>query len=430
MKLKIRKCRIYTLLLIYFLFVSFCTTSLGVNDRFKGVCSFILYFFASEQEAVADRSENLIISFSFIFKILLGFSNIFLDHAIEPFLKIADSFKFRRYSVEYYKTKFLDYQSLYVHLLNAQYHITGSSEYISIFINIILTSLSAILFLKILNSFDSQKKQTVKNLCLFLVSFSPYVICYSIILQRESLYFFFVTYSLFYFTDWIFKNNFISFVKSLFLSLLATLLHDGHITFIFSYSFIYTTRKKERNSPAKIFVPILLSIILFSIISGTSRNLLGSKIQISDFNVLYSIRKTYWSRFSENGGSRYLSWMNPPINWLQFFLYTPLRMIYFLFSPLPTEWRGAKDVVSFFADSSIHIYGIYCILYSLSKYKNVENRVPDQIMLSMKSCACIILFMTIIFSWGTAAAGTAIRHRLCLIPVECIAIFLKYTYFY
>ena len=246
-------------------------------------------------------------------------------------------------------------------------------------------------------------------------------------IAKRSYLFFLMTLSVSRIIIWIFSENISNFIEAIIFTIPMVLLHDGHIFVTLSYFLIYLLKKQKgyKTTFFKLFILLLVILVAFLFLSG----LFGSYVSVKNFNLLDSVRRSYWNHFMEGAGSRYLLWMSPPNDWLQFIIYTPIRIIYFLFSPLPTEWRGIKNIISFVSDSCIHICGFYCVIYSLIIYKNFGSNIPKEAVLSIETCGCIIIMLSFVFSWGTASGGTAIRHRLCLIPVDCLAIFLKHNYF-
>lgn len=103
----------------------------------------------------------------------------------------------------------------------------------------------------------------------------------------------------------------------------------------------------------------------------------------------------------EIGGSAYLSEITVR-SLRDTIIFLPLKLIYFLFSPLPTNWRGLIDIIPFFIDS---IWYFICLYYIVRRLKKTPYH-------------CFVLAIGIgwlatafVFGIGTWTAGTAIRHR-------------------
>lgn len=83
---------------------------------------------------------------------------------------------------------------------------------------------------------------------------------------------------------------------------------------------------------------------------------------------------------------------------------TPIRIIYYLFSPMPWNWRGIKDIIAFFFSSLYYFFGIILAVRSIKKYNFPNKNLVVALLL-------VMFFSYIIFSWGVKNAGTAMRHR-------------------
>ena len=77
-------------------------------------------------------------------------------------------------------------------------------------------------------------------------------------------------------------------------------------------------------------------------------------------------------------------------------------MIYFWISPTPRFWNSSVDIIGFLFDS-VPMFFIF-----IQIFKNIRREKRYS-----KSLAglYILLAYTIIYAWGTANAGTAMRHR-------------------
>lgn len=110
------------------------------------------------------------------------------------------------------------------------------------------------------------------------------------------------------------------------------------------------------------------------------------------------------------GGSDYLTGIEVT-TWGGLLFWTPIRMLYFLLSPMPTDWRGIGDMAAFAIDSAPIIVFVAGILKGLKKNKN-----KSYVYAGLLCC----LIITGIFAWGVTNAGTAMRHRALLIGVFAV----------
>ncbi|MEG0339736.1 MAG: hypothetical protein RR573_07440, partial [Oscillospiraceae bacterium] len=101
------------------------------------------------------------------------------------------------------------------------------------------------------------------------------------------------------------------------------------------------------------------------------------------------------------GGSVYLKWLRAQTP-LQAILFSPIKMFYLMLSPLPSGWRGLKDIVSFCADSLAYAYLLFNI---------IKNRKKSDYTSFITAMLIGVLLVIFVFGIGTWTAGTAIRHR-------------------
>ena len=69
------------------------------------------------------------------------------------------------------------------------------------------------------------------------------------------------------------------------------------------------------------------------------------------------------------GDSAYLTWVKADSLWMGL-VFSPLKMFYFLFSPLPTNWRGFGDVIAFMIDSSFYIF----LCWNIARNYRLSNK--------------------------------------------------------
>ena len=110
-------------------------------------------------------------------------------------------------------------------------------------------------------------------------------------------------------------------------------------------------------------------------------------------------------------GSAYLQWIDvsSPI---QAIVFAPLRMFYFLYSPIPFDWRGMMDIIAFLLDSTIYIFLSFKIITNNIYYRHDRTLVLFVVI--------SFLAATFLFAFGTIASGTAIRHRAKILSLLLI----------
>ena len=294
----------------------------------------------------------------------------------------------------------------YTYFLTYVYSITESSRLIAQYINV-LFGLGTIVFVERLLSLLYIDKK-IKKIAVLFVVLLPNLIIFSGILLREAWITFFISASLFYFIRWFINGSNSDIILSISMVLLATLMHSGVIGILAGYCIAFLiynpTNQKVQFSMGSIISLLLLvgGIVIFLNYS----NLFTSKFASYDIDnpdafVELTNRKS-------RGGSAYLSWINVD-NMALSFLFAPLIMFYFLFSPLPTEWRGFADILGFCIDGAAYLW--LCVAIFRSKRLPVTGESLRKFLLIS------ILFTVFIFAFGVRNAGTAMRHRAKFVPL-------------
>jgi len=236
-----------------------------------------------------------------------------------------------------------------------------------------------------------------------------------------------LTWSFYCFVKWSYKKDIKELYMAIAISMPAVFMNDGYFAFTAIYLLCLAKeylKLSQRNLKKLIFrIWILIGffggIFYLYRISATSY-----LININSGGLLNRIQSGYFAHLSEEAGSAYLTWM-PLHSWSEFILYTPLRIFYFMFSPLIMDWRGWKDAITFFFDSMIHLCCILYCIQGMGFLKKDFLKHPREVRTTIGCGVMIILCSSFVFCWGTISAGTAIRHRVVLYGVEAIMIGVK-----
>ena len=210
------------------------------------------------------------------------------------------------------------------------------------------------------------------------------------------------------------KVNFLFF--SFLLLSIASILHAGVIFIVIGY-FYYLLKEKSSSKIQFIKKPIiyiLIIVLVFSMFSFDDIFLRKfSKIESVDSIVDQVAKGT-----NSSAGSAYLQGYE--INsFRDLIFYSPLKFLYFFFSPVPWEIRNINDVIAFGLDVFIYFYLFYLIV---KKVKNINWKNPsNQLFL----CLLISIITTgFVYALGTSNAGTALRHRYKILILIILAVFV------
>lgn len=292
------------------------------------------------------------------------------------------------------------------------FHFIGPQRILGQYMNVLLGVSTVVLVYKILIMLKTNEV-TVKVITI-LFSFFPNSMIMSAIFIREAFPTYFVALSLYYFVKW-FKNTETKYIFISFVTLgLASIFHSGVIGIALGYVFSFLFYNKEKNKlkfSGKTVFAFIVTIALMYISFTIFDDLFFRKFQNVE-----GIEDIYLAAVPAGlGGSAYLKGIEIN-NFNQFILFSPLKSIYFLFSPIPLDWRGMMDVFTFFTDS---IFYLGTFLYFIKNRKKLNEK---KILVTM--IIIMIAGSSFIFGVGVSNAGTAMRHRQKLISLFFILLAL------
>ena len=242
--------------------------------------------------------------------------------------------------------------------------------------------------------------------------------------MRESIYFVFIILSFYYYQKYIDRGNYKYLLFALVIIIPVFLLHAGYFPIVIVY-FIDSFRHDRPKTSNQLLMRILLIISLFGLLILGIRmdSTGGGYVSRGVSGIINKVTGEQGSGYSSEAGSRYLEGLT--INSIPtLIIYAPIRALYFLFSPLPTNWRGVSDVFAFIVDGCVHFYVIYSALKARKKLKRLicdsKDIVFYQYYRLINVGLYIILAVAFVFCLNTNNAGTAIRHRDVLIGIEAV----------
>ena len=303
----------------------------------------------------------------------------------------------------------------YTDFLSLAYTYLEPSKMIGQLINVVF-GLGVILYgQKCLRLFDVDRKYLyIGTLILCL---APNLIIFSGGLLREAWCEFFITVSIYQFLKWFKFGNIINFLFSSIMVLAASYMHSGSIGVIMGYMIVYILynrkQKKFRFTFRSIFASVL--VLAFSLFYLQNMDTFGEKMGGMDGENTEEVLVSQYSG-TLGGGSDYLT--NLPVNSMRgAILFSPIKMVYFLLSPMPWDWRGFSDLLAFCIDSIVYLLLCWGII------KNVKNKY-----IKLRTGLIIsIISVVFIFGIGVTNAGTAMRHRAKILPLFVIAYCISKT---
>ncbi len=300
------------------------------------------------------------------------------------------------------------YRGNYTVYLTYIYRLTNCSRLIAQFINVLLGMGVIFCVQKILRELNVTSKNLFYGT--LIVTFLPNLNILSAILLREAWIEFFVALSLLFFVRWFLRGGGLNIVGSIASVLIASTMHAGVIGVILGYTvaFILYNPDSQRVTISK---NTIISLIFLAAISAGASSYMGLFTgKFAEYENINDIVEV--TNKTNGGGSDYLKWINSNSVAMSL-MFAPLKMFYFLFSPLPTEWRGPNDLIGFMVDGGIYMYMFYTMW---------RNRAAGAINRNFKIFLLTsIMVVTFIFAYGTTNAGTAFRHRNKIVSLVVVA---------
>lgn len=363
------------------------------------------------------RTSIVIVFFvAYVLRLLL----LFLDYSGIPIIHSgADTETFYRIAVNNISRSSGNhlYLTNYTVFLTYLFKLIGPQRLFAQYINVVLGMYTLAYTYKSLELLNINRKNTL--LAMWVLALMPNQVIFSGILLRESIMISTFTLSFYYLLRWMKDKTNGSIIFSLLFIVFTSIMHSGMLGVLIGYLFIFVaydhkTHKIRIRRWTIVALPLaLIFFIIVTIRTGLTTSYLNFLINPNEISSSEALLNKVNTR--GEAGSAYLTWMNPD-SVLQMILFLPLRIMHFLFSPLPWYWRGGGDVISFIADSSIFIW-LFWLMYKNGKGDEFTRHYPRKNIHVLMIGVWLSIAM---YSYGTGTAGTAMRHRANFFPVFLI----------
>lgn len=295
----------------------------------------------------------------------------------------------------------------YAKIVGVLFYITGPQRMLVQYINVLfgLSVVFVIYKILVLLSVSPNVTKTI----VAIAAFFPNSMVMSAIFLREIIPTFFVAVSLLYFIQWYIRGGYIRVILSMVMLAFAAVFHSGVIGIFVGYAFFYLFYKKDQNRFSFDFQTIVGFVLVggFAFMASTQ---FGDAL-FGKFESANELEDIYEEANSRLGNSAYLTGME--INNLpQLVVYGPIKMFYFLTSPLPMNWRGGMDIFTFVFDSSLYFITLWYIWKNWRFFRERKMLIIGLII--------TLIGVAFIFGIGVGNAGTAVRHRQKIIPLMLI----------
>ena len=295
------------------------------------------------------------------------------------------------------------YGTYYSKYLGIIFHLTGPSYLLGSYLNYVY-GLLVIRFVNDIVQSIVSPEDTAYIKSMYIFAFAPMSMILFSSLRREAIMILFAVLSIKMLFQWIEAGKKTFAVLSVVFLLFSSLFHAGMIGIFLGYAFLflfYNPKSRSISFDIKTIVAGVLLSLLVVIIVAQYSSLFLQKLMFANEDALY-----YQLATKARGGAVYLDSVR--ITGISdIVLYSPLKIFYFLLSPVPWDWRGLQDVMAFALDSLIYLY---LIVLLIRRYSNVHYPAKLGLVLAFLGCLEI-------FAIGSQNAGTAIRHRCKLLPL-------------
>ena len=359
-----------------------------------------LVFILAITKNVKKKSEFLVLVGGYLLRVGL----MFWDYYCRNIFKLPNV----GYDADFYHYKgtiaMNDYSAMksdkYAQVLGFLYNRFGIARLIGQYFNILLSITAIILMLKMIEMLNVNNK--ARFIALQLASFLPNFAIINSALLRETPIIFLLTLSLYFFIKW-WKNGKIGYVAiAIVISIIAAYFHSGAIAPILGYAIIVSLYDRKNASfkiNTKTIVAVSVFLIGFSILFSLTSDTVFSKY------TRYDSAEEITEHVGEgDGDSGYEVGFSTGNATADMVINTPFRIFYFIFSPVPWNWRGLQDIIAFVFSAMF-----FGMCYILSAFiildKNIKNKAPVIAFL------ILAISTALLFAWGVQNAGTALRHR-------------------
>jgi 4-amino-4-deoxy-L-arabinose transferase-like glycosyltransferase len=320
-----------------------------------------------------------------------------------------DSEMYYRSSVSYMMSGDAGNGEMFSKVMGTIFSFIGTNRVYAQFIVVLFSVVSLCMLAEILNEIGYVSEH-VKYKTILVVALLPNFAILSSIYLRESIVTMFISISLYFFARWVKGKREINFIVAGLLAFLAASFHGGAIVILIGY--IASRLLIDRNNfeiRLKIsnIVMVIIFVGVFSYLYVNYSSLLFNKIGgISSVSEIANV--------SDEGGASYAAYVGDSSTPIRMAIFTLPRIVYFLFSPFPWQWRGMADIIAFLFSSLFYLITIKNAINCIRGSNNHEQKTLTIVFLVIALCCAFV------FSWGVSNTGTASRHRDKLIILYAV----------
>ena len=245
----------------------------------------------------------------------------------------------------------------------------------------------------------------VINTAVLIVGLLPNFAILSCVFLRESVVVMFLSISLLFFVLWYKRKREQFFILAFISIFFAAGFHSGAagaaLGYILVRFFYDKTSGRFRLRASNIIIAAFFVVIFTYLYTNYSEVLFGKMQNLQDVSDIANI--------NEAGGSSYARYVGNSDTLGNMAIYTVPRIVYFLFSPFPWQWRGLSDIIAFAFSSMFYIISVYNAIRVIPS-KGEGHSIVILLLL-------LLIGIVFVFAWGTSNTGTATRHREKMVTI-------------
>ena len=239
-----------------------------------------------------------------------------------------------------------------------------------------------------------------------MIALLPNFAILSSIFLRESIVTMLISRGILHLVRWMKHRSTMELIISAACIVASSYFHGGSIAILAGYVVLLLLYDREKEQMRLTLRSIFLSLVALSVLVFLYTRY-GDTLftKVANVEELEDIANT-----SQMGGSSYGAYAGNSSSIGSMIIFTPIRILLFLYSPFFWQIRGLSDIIAFCFDSLFYI--VVTLRFRKALRRADKNRKADLL------CFMIVAFATaFVFGWGVSNVGTAIRHRDKLIVV-------------
>lgn len=326
-----------------------------------------------------------------------------------------DTESYDSWARQLFRTGQLPRGGVYPRFIAFWYSLFNIQRPIAQYVNILLAMTAIWLVIRTMDDLAIEKGTRLK--AVLLMCFLPNFAITNSILLRETLIMFLATCSLAAFVRYIADGNLFLLLVAVLTAIAASAVHSGAMAVLLGETvtlILYDRQMRGMKITPKSIALTAAAVVGFLIMFSLLHDVLFAKFgNVDSAEDIINTAEKY-----NAGGSAYQAGFrisNPTLNLI---INSPIRMFYFIASPLPWNWRGLSDIIAFCFSSSVFLYAHFRSYIEIRRSERSLGRTLIIVVTIIALCAALI------FAWGVSNAGTAVRHREKFMTVYILLIAL------